>query len=182
MYYFINIIIEEASSWEKILLVILGLDSSAKVLLKWTKSFTTIISKRVGNVYIDLMIFLWCSSSGRGGVLHFISNKAASISINACLVYFWNTWGILFILAKLIFYLDFRHFYIAVTGGCERLWLDETIPMKAKKNRFFSIYNTKIVYTKQEEEETTTTNILVNENTNYFRVELWEKKHKLLSR
>lgn len=55
MYHFINIIIEEAGNcWEKVLLIILSFDSSVKVLLKWTMNFSTIISKRVGSVYIDL--------------------------------------------------------------------------------------------------------------------------------
>lgn len=49
---------------------------------------------------------------------------------------------------------------------------------------FFTIYNTKIVYSNQEEEQKTSKNCkytwAVNENASYFRVELWKKKHKLL--
>lgn len=147
MYYFINIIVEEASHcWEKVLLIILSLDSSVKVLLKWTKNFTSIISKRVGNVHIDLKWWSFCGVAALEGVdcsILYQTKLLLSLSVPA-----WqSTWFtsenfepflfILFIWANLIFDLDFRHFYTAVTDGCERLRLDGKDQWKLRRNVIF---------------------------------------------
>lgn len=140
MYYFINIIIEEASHcWEKVLLIILSLDSSVKVLLKSTKNFTTIISKRVGNVCIDLKWWCFCAVAVLEEVecsILYQTKLLLSLSTPACFTSVILE-QFLFIWATLIFYLDLRHLYIAVTGGCEILWLDETGPVKTREEMWF---------------------------------------------